>query len=523
MAGESGESVEARLRAAVEFSPSGLLMADANGVIVLVNREAERIFGYSREELLGRPVEELIPGRFRGGHLSLRRDYAAAPSERVMGAGRDLFGLRKDGTEVPIEIGLRPVATDDGTFVLASVVDITARRKAEDERRRLEEELRQAQKLEAIGILVGGIAHDFNNVLFGITGYAELIAKSRAPGEAAADLEELLKAARRGKDLIDRILVFSRREPAERRPLAIGATVEEAGRLLRATLPPSIEVRVTVDPELRRIFGDATSIHQVVMNLATNSAHAMPGGGVLEIRAEPLYLRDSVVRLHPGLHEGWYTVLSVRDTGSGMDPAVRERAFDPFFTTKPKGTGTGLGLSMVHSIVRAHEGAIDLDTAPGRGTTVICYFPALEAGAEEEREATRDAPEGHGERILLVEDEPSLAQMNARRLEILGYRTVVETDPVRALEAFRARPGDFDLLLTDHLMPRLPGLDLARAVHDARPALPIVLLTGYIDELPQEMLRAAGVLRLVRKPVDLRALGETLRAVLREGARLAGR
>ncbi len=515
MAAESAQSVEARLRAAVEYSPSGLLMTDARGAIVLANREIERVFGYPREELLGKPVEMLIPERFRGGHAGYRGVFMDEPSVRPMGAGRDLYGLRKDGTEVPIEIGLTPVAAE-GMFVLASVVDITARKTADEERRRLEEELRQSQKLEAIGTLVGGIAHDFNNVLFGITGYAELIGAARSSDEAASHLEELLKAARRGKELIERILVFSRQEPAERRPLSVGPAVEEAAKLLRATLPPSIEIRVAVHPEVPRVMGDATSIHQVVMNLATNSAHAMPGGGVLEIRAEPQYLRDTVVRSHPGLHEGWYAVLTVRDSGTGMEAAVRARAFDPFFTTKPKGVGTGLGLSMVHSIVRAHDGAIDLASEPGRGTTVTCYFPAIQASPDAERAAVTEAAEGRGERVLLVEDEPSLAQMGSRRLEILGYLVTVETDPVHALETFRSRPDDFDLLVTDHLMPRLPGLELAREMHNLRPELPIVLLTGYIQQLPTEAVRAAGVRRLVRKPVELRALGEALRAVLRE-------
>ena len=354
---------ELRLRAAVESSPSGLLMTDAQGNILLVNREVERLFGYAREELLGRPVEMVIPDRFRAGHTGFRGGFMSDPRVRAMGAGRDLYGLRKDRTEVPIEIGLTPVATEEGMFVLASIVDITARKKAEDERRHLEEELRQAQKLEAVGTLAGGIAHDFNNILFAITGYAELIGKaSRSRETLDDDLGELMKAARRGKDLVERILVFSRRQPSERRPLEIGPTVAEAAKLLRATLPPSIDLRVNVHPQTPRVLGDATSIHQILMNLGTNAAHAMPGGGALEISVEPQYLRDHVVRSHPGLHEGWYAVLVVRDHGAGIDPAVRSHVFEPFFTTKPKGTGTGLGLSIVHTIMRSHEGVIDLDS-----------------------------------------------------------------------------------------------------------------------------------------------------------------
>jgi PAS domain S-box-containing protein len=508
-------AVELRLRAAVESAPSGLLMTDAHGAIVLVNREVERLFGYSREELLGRPVESLVPERFRRGHGGYRGGFMADPKMRAMGAGRDLYGLRKDGTELPVEIGLTPVATTEGMFVLASVVDISARRHLEQERRRLEEELRQAQKLEAIGTLAGGIAHDFNNILFGIVGYAELIGKARTVEEAQPDLGELLKAAARGKELVERIMVFSRRQPAERRPLAIGATVAEAAKLLRATLPPAVEVRVSIHPEAPQVLADATSVHQVLMNLGTNAAHAMPGGGVLDIVVEPRYLRDSVVRAHPGLHEGPYAVLVVRDTGHGMDAAVRARAFEPFFTTKPTGAGTGLGLSMVHTIVTTHEGAIDLESEPGRGTTVSCFFPALPASAVEERSAAEATPQGRGERVLLVDDEPTLAAMNKRRLEALGYEVTVDSDPERALATFRARPEAFDLVISDYLMPRLAGLDFAREAHNVRPEVPIALLTGYIDELPEETIRASGVRRLINKPVTIAELGIAVHELLR--------
>ena len=506
-------AAELRLRTAVESSPSGLLMTDAKGLIVLVNREVERLFGYPREELLGKPVELVVPERFRPGHAGFRGGFVADPRMRAMGTGRDLFGRRKDGSEVPLEIGLTPVATDEGMFVLASIVDITARKAAEEERRRLEDELRQSQKLEAVGTLAGGIAHDFNNILFGIVGYAELVGKSATP-EQAADLAELQKAATRGRELIERILVFTRREAAERRPFEFGPTVEEAAKLLRAILPASIDLRVNVDAKSPKVLGDATSIHQVLMNLGTNAGHAMPAGGVLEIAVEPCYLRDSVARSHPGLHEGPYALLTVRDSGSGMPRAVLDRAFEPFFTTKGKSSGTGLGLSMVHSIVKSHAGAVELASEPGRGTTVSCFFPALGITPEEERLASGEPPLGEGERVLLVEDETSLATMNGRRLAELGYRVTAETDAVQALATVRERPDAFDLVISDYLMPQLLGVDLAREIHSLRPALPIVLLTGFIENLPAEAIRAAGVRRVLKKPVTLRELGVALREVL---------
>jgi nitrogen-specific signal transduction histidine kinase/ActR/RegA family two-component response regulator len=397
--------------------------------------------------------------------------------------------------------------------VLAAIVDIGARRSAEDERRRLEDELMQAQKLEALGTLAGGIAHDFNNILFAITGFAELIAKAKSTADVAADVAQVLEAAARGRELIERILIFSRREARERRPLQIGAEVTEAAKLLRATLPPSVSVRLNIHPQSPRVLADATSIQQVVMNLGTNAAHAMPGGGELEITVEPRYLRDSMARSHPGLHEGPYAVLLVRDTGEGMDRAVRERAFEPFFTTKPKGSGTGLGLSIVHTIVKTHDGAVGLDSEPGRGTTVTCFFPALEVSPAEERRLVGEAPAGHGERVLLVEDEPALAAMNRRRLAALGYRVTAETSAARALGIFRAKPEDFDLVVSDYLMPGMVGLDFAREIHNLRPDVPIVLLTGYIENLPDEAIRAAGVRRVVTKPATILELGTVLHEV----------
>ena len=485
---EGSRAAELRLRAAVESAPSGLLMTDARGVVVLVNREVERLFGYSREELLGRPVESLMPERFRSGHAGFRGGFMADPRMRAMGAGRDLFGLRKDGTAGPGEIGLTPVAAEEGSVVRASVV--------------------------AIGTLAGGFAHVFNIILFGITGYAELAGRAVTLVEARADLDELLRAAGRGRELVERILVFSRREPTERRPLEIGATVAEAARLLKATLPATIELKVTVHPQSPQVLADATAIHQIVMNLGTNSAHAMPRGGVLEILVELQYLRDSAVRSHPGLHEGPYAVLVVRDTGVGMDAGVRGRVFEPFFSTRPKGAGTGLGLSMVHSIMTSHEGVIDLDSAPGRGTTVSCFFPALPEAREEERKEAAEAPRGRGERVLLVDDEPSLAAMNKRRLEALGYAATVDSEPERALDMFRSRQAEFDLVISDYLMPKLTGLDFARAIHNLRPEVPIALLTGYIEELPEETLRAAGVRRLINKPVLLQELAAAVHALL---------
>jgi PAS domain S-box-containing protein len=511
---EPERNVELRLRAAVESSPSGLLMIDANGTIVLVNREVERLFGYAREELLGHHVELLVPERFREHHPGFRAGFGRAPSIRAMGAGRNLFGRRKDGTEVPVEIGLTPVATAEGLFVISSIVDITARRAAETEQQRLEEQLRQSQKLEALGRLAGGIAHDFNNILGAIVGYAELVGSSDISAEASADVQQLLKAAARGKELVDRILRFSRRQDVVPRAVDLAQVVGEVTRLLRATLPASIEIVVASEERVPRVMADTTSVHQVLMNLATNASHAMEQGGRLDIELRPFFVRDSFARANPGLREGMHLLLAVRDTGHGMDEETLARAFEPFFTTKDPGSGSGLGLAQVHGILRDHGGTVWIESTAGAGTTVSCLFPAID-GAEVEPAAQASAvSSGRGERILYVDDEAALAEVGRRRLSTLGYDVVTSSDPLEALERFAAAPSAFDAVVTDYSMPRMNGIELASRLTAIRPEVPILLVTGYMDDFPHEVVAAAGVRRVLAKPVTLAGLGDALSSLL---------
>ncbi len=384
MSESSNRTVETRLRAAVESAPSGLLMTDADGRIVLVNREVERLFGYSREELLGQPVEMLIPMRDRERHPDYRRGFRGDPRVRAMGAGRDLHGRRKDGVEVPVEVGLTPVATPEGLFVIGAVVDISARKEAEAEQRRTAEQLRQAQKLEAVGTLAGGIAHDFNNVLGAILGYAELLELELSDLPIAReDAREIIVAAQRGRDLVQQLLAFSRQQDTARGPVEVPAIVTEVYQLLRASLPSSVHLSVESEDGVEPVLANATSLHRIVMNLATNAAHAVPSGGDVCIRVQRRFVQEPHARANPELREGWYTMLSVRDNGSGMNAETVARAREPFFTTKPQGTGTGLGLSVVHGIMQSHGGALEIESTVGAGTEVRCYFPQLNtAGAE---------------------------------------------------------------------------------------------------------------------------------------------
>lgn len=504
-------AIEQRLQATVESSPSGLLMTDGTGVIMLVNREIERLSGYSRNELIGQSVDLLVPLRSRPQHPKFRASFQNHPESRAMGGGRELFAQRKDGTEVPVEIGLNPLHTDQGLYVIASVVDISARLAAQGERRRLEERLRESQKLEALGTLAGGVAHDFNNILAAIMGFAELARESSADRpQVMADLEELLRNAGRGKELIQRILRFSRRQDEERVPLDLTHTVNETVRLLRATLPATIDIQVQIHGKPPRVLANATSVQQVLLNLANNSAHAMPTGGRIRIELETRYLRDRAVRMHPGLHEGNYIVLAVKDNGAGMSNEVRARVFEPFFTTKPAGEGSGLGLSLVHGIVHDHGGAMDLNSVQGRGTAVTCLFPAADVLADETVvvEAVAESGGAAGRRVLLVDDEPSLAVAGERRLKGMGYRATGVTSPERALELISRAGAGYDLLITDLTMPGMTGIELARRVRVLDPRLPIILLSGYPPETPDDQLASLGIVCTLMKPVtaaELRA------------------
>ncbi len=371
--------------------------------------------------------------------------------------------------------------------------------------------------MEALGRLAGGVAHDFNNILAAISGFGEL-ARGRVTGDVAEDLDEVITAAARGKEIVERILRFSRRQEIARAPMDLADTVAEVSRLLRATLPAGIEIRLQIAESRPRVLADATSVQQVLMNLVTNAAHAMPRGGLLEITLEPFYARDSFTRLHPNVREGGYARLTVRDTGEGMPPETLSHVFEPFFTTKGPGAGSGLGLSLVHGILSDHGGAVWLESEPGRGTHAYCLFPLLEGDAADEATAAQQIPQGRGELVLFVDDEPSLATLGQRRLEALGYRVMATTDPAGAVASLRTAPEPVDLVITDYSMPRMNGLELAREIHAIAPALPIILLTGYMDDFSPDALAAAGIRANLKKPISLADLGAIASSVLGIGA-----
>ncbi len=369
--------------------------------------------------------------------------------------------------------------------------------------------------MEAVGTLAGGIAHDFNNILAGMTGYAHLaIDAVPAESQVYGDLEQLLKSIDRATSLVKQILSFSRRSEAERHPVEMGRVVDETLDLLRASISSTVEIRSEIDLEAGTVMADATQLQQVVMNLCTNAADAIgPGSGAIEVALGRVELDDKDVATSPDLAPGSYVKLSVSDSGAGMDAATRARVFEPFFTTKEPGKGTGLGLAVAHGIVRDHGGTIVLDSAPGRGTTFTVLLPRAEAAERDVARADRNIPRGR-ERILLVDDEAAIVRSEKRLLERLGYRVEAATSSVDALEAFRAAPEDFDLVITDQAMPELPGMALAQEILKLRGDTPIILCSGFSEVVGAEDAMAAGIREFMTKPIRPDDLARAVRRAL---------
>jgi nitrogen-specific signal transduction histidine kinase/ActR/RegA family two-component response regulator len=396
-------------------------------------------------------------------------------------------------------------------------MDITARK-------RLEETLLQSHKMEALGTLAGGVAHDFNNILMAITGNTELaVTELPADHPARQSLDHIDKACGRAANLVRQILTFSRRQPPARKVLSLRQEVEEAVKLLRATLPARIEIRAEYLAGIPPVSADPTQVHQILLNLGTNASHALgESSGLVELRLEGVDISSNRLEAAANLPPGRYARLSFRDNGCGMDRATLTRIFEPFFTTKGAGKGTGLGLSVVHGIMKNHSGAVAVHSEVGKGTMFQLYFPAArETAADLRRPSPQDQiPRGNGERILHVDDEEALVLITRRRLEQVGYVVTNCTDPREALELFRARPGEFDVLITDVSMPHLPGAELVQAVRRIRPDMPVIMTSGYLRPEDHAAAERLGIHELLSKPFDLGELGRALHRLL--AARLAG-
>ncbi|MGA2026217.1 MAG: PAS domain S-box protein, partial [Syntrophobacteraceae bacterium] len=508
------EEERMRLATVIEQAGEAIIITDTNWIIDYVNPAFTAMAGYEGTEVIGEHLRILRSDKH---DRAFYRDIRKTLAEGHVWSGR-LTNKKRDGSLYETEATASPIRNKSGAIINFVSIhrDITCQVK-------LERDLRQGQQMEAIGTLAGGIAHDFNNILGIILGYAELELLECAVRDESRDrVEQIRKAALRAKDLVGHILAFSRKHVQERGPVQLGPILKEVLNLLRAALPSTIEIRRKIDLAVDDgdlITADATQIHQVLMNLCTNAGHAMrEKGGILDVSMSNVNFGPHDSTRPPELPQGSYVRICVSDTGCGMDDKVMERIFEPYFTTKGVGEGTGLGLSVVHGIVRSHEGAVTVVSEPGAGSTFCVFFPA---GAREVESQPDAGPVGipmGKESILFIDDEEELARVGKQALERFGYTVFSTADSVEALEAFRAAPDKFDLVVTDQTMPQMTGMELAAKLRQIRPSIPVILCTGYSELVTEQNMRAAGIEEVMMKPLMMHEVGRIIRRVLdREG------
>lgn len=492
----------------------GLCVIDLELRYVRINKLMAEMTGQPVDALIGRTLEEATP----------KIATVLKPvCQQVLDTGEPVTnielqaGTADDGAP-RYWIGTHHALREEAGKVIGVNVafhDITDRKRAAQERTILEAQLRQSQKMEALGTLAGGIAHDFNNVLTAVSGNAQLAMEDLPKDHpAAVSISEIKRATERAKDLVRRILAFSRPEQNIQNLINLQPVVEEALRLLRATVPKMIEIRLEAEPNLPTVMADATQVHQVLMNLGTNACDAMKRrGGILTVRLAHANIDASLQTLSPDLHPGSYLCISVEDTGTGIPPELIERVFEPFFTTKAHGEGTGLGLSVVHGIVRGHRGAILVRSEPGSGTAFDLYFPA--AGNQPEGPSTTSSSSstliGRGERVLYVDDEEQLVFLVTRMMQRMGYNVTGMTRASEAIEAVQADPLRFDLVLSDLGMPGMSGMDLAAELLKIRPDLPIIITSGFVRAEDARLAEQIGVRDVVMKPNTVAEISQLIR------------
>ncbi len=490
-------------RSLIEASLDPLVTIDLDGIIRDVNSATELVTGYSRTELIGTDFSRYFtqPERVEAGHIlafekGFIRDY---PLEMRHRSGHS--------TPVLYNASLYKDETGKTLGIFAAARDIT-------EKNRLERHLRESHKMEAIGTLAGGIAHDFNNIIAGIIGFTEMVLEDIPEDNPAhRRLGYVLKGAHRGRDLVKQILAFSRRSEQEKKVVSLSQIIDEVVSLVRATLPATIEIKTTSSATSDLVLADPTQIHQVVINLCSNAAHAMSErGGVLEISLA-VEIISPEHSPHQDLEPGSYVKLTVADNGDGMEPGILEHIFEPFFTTKPAGEGTGLGLAVVHGIVRNHNGVITASSEPGEGSSFTMYLPRIQTAQADETEKG-EAALGGNESILIVDDEELIVEMSIQRLQRFGYRATGVTGSARALEIFRNDPDAYDLIVTDHLMPDMTGLELAGELLRIRPGIRIIMCSGLHEPVPLDRIRQVGIREFFSKPVDRNEFVRIVRNVL---------
>jgi len=506
---------EAKYRQLVNHAPAGIYEVDfIEGKFANVNDVICEYTGYTRKELLSMNALDILTDDSQKKFLE-RLDRFLKGQKVPLSAE---FKIKaKTGSEFWVMINSKMFYTADGKPKRAMVVahDITEQKLAEEEKKILEYQLQQAQKMEAIGTLAGGIAHDFNNILSVIIGYTELILMNGdVDGEVRQNLKEIFSASKHARDMVKQILAFSRQNKQERKPIQVAHIAKEAIKMLRASLPTTISIQHHIEKDTGVIEADPTQIHQVLMNLCTNAAHAInEKDGVLEIYLGNIELGQKAAADIPGLKAGSYLKLSVKDSGEGIRPEAQQKIFNPYFTTKEKGKGTGLGLAVVQGIVKSNNGAVTVESEVGKGAAFHVYLPTIKRKLTADEEISTPLPMGC-EHILLVDDEQPLVEIGRQMLERLGYSVATRTSSIEALELFKTDPDRFDLVITDIVMPNLTGDKLAKKIIGIRDDIPVVLCTGYSEKFTRQNASEMGIQTFLMKPLVMRDLANTVRQAL---------
>jgi PAS domain S-box-containing protein len=496
---------EEKYRTVLETSLDPIVVYDMDGRVTFFNPAFTRIFGWTLEERLGKKMDLFVPEETWPETQKMIEKVLAGENF----AGFETLRYTKEKNIVHVNMSAA-IYKDQNGKPIGSVInlrDIT-------EQKKLEGQLHHALKMESIGTLAGGIAHDFNNILGIVLGNTEL-AMDDVPewNPARLNLEEILKASLRAKDVVRQLLSFARKTQLEKKPTDIIPIVKDSLKLLRSSIPTSIELRQNIAENVAAIMADPTQINQVLINLCTNADHSMPDGGVIEVTLKNVALDEDTAAQHADLTPGWYVNLAVSDTGHGISQEEIDRIFDPYFTTKELGKGTGMGLAVVHGIVKGHNGLITVQSEIGKGTTFSMVFPAVEEQAVSEPETGKELPTGD-ERILFIDDEEPLVKMGHQRLERLGYKVDATTSPIEALERFRSRPDQFDLVITDLTMPKMTGDKLVQEILNIRPDIPVILCTGFSEKIDEKKANAIGAADYIEKPLDKRDFAFKVRKVL---------